>query len=87
MPDEGHSDVLKLHDRLYEGPLTPHLGLDIPFIPHIGVANSLDPMVCKRLAGELNREGFEIGGSVDALEVASYDGESVTTIKKIELEV
>ena len=85
VPDEGHSGIVKLHDRLCGGPLAPHLRLDIPFIPHIGIANSLDPMVCKRLADGLNREGFEIGGFVDALDAASYEHDRVTTIERVPL--
>jgi len=86
VPDEGHSAIVKLHDRLYEGPLSPHLRLDIPFIPHIGVANATDPRACKALADSLNREGFEIGGSVDALDAASYEHDRLTTIAGVPLE-
>ncbi len=85
VPDEGHCGIVKLHDRLYEGPLAPHLRLDIPFIPHIAVANSTDPRACKRIADGLNRQGFEVKGSVDALDAASYDGERVTTIARVPL--
>ena len=85
VPDEGHSGIVRLHDRLYEGPLAPHLRLDIPFIPHIGVANSTDPRVCKALADGLNREGFEVAGSIDALDAASYEHERVMTIERVAL--
>lgn len=85
VPDEGYSAIVKLHDRLYEGPLSPHLRLDIPFIPHIGVANASDPRACKALADELNSEGFEIRGSVDALDAASYKHDRVTTIERVPL--
>lgn len=88
VPDEGHGAIVKLHDRLYEGPLSPHLRLDIPFIPHIGVATAADPKkACKTLADRLNREGFEIGGHVDALDAASYEHDRVTTIERVPLGV
>lgn len=83
MPDEGHSDIVKLHDKFYEGEIAPHLRLDIPFIPHIGVANSPDPRVCKRLADKLNRRDFRLEGEIEALDVASYDGDRVTTIERV----
>ncbi len=86
VPDEGHSGLVKLHDRLYEGELAPQLRLDIPFIPHIGIANDTDPKACKGLADDLNRRGFVIEGAIEALDVASYDGEKVTTIERIALE-
>ena len=85
VPDEGHSGIVKLHDRLYEGPLSEELRLDIPFIPHIGIANAVDPKACKTLADALNREGFEIGGFVDALDAASYEHDRVTTIERVPL--
>ncbi|CAA9381916.1 MAG: hypothetical protein AVDCRST_MAG03-12 [uncultured Rubrobacteraceae bacterium] len=85
VPDEGHSGIVKLHDRLYGGPLSPHLRLDIPFIPHVAVANSTDATACKRLADGLNREGFEVEGSVDALDAASYEHNRVTTIERVPL--
>ncbi len=85
VPDEGHSAIVRLHDRLYGGPLAPHLRLDIPFIPHIAVANATDPKVCKALADGLNREGFEIAGSVDALDAASYEDDRLTTIERVPL--
>ncbi len=85
VPDEGHSGIVGLHDRLYGGPLAPHLRLDIPFIPHIAAANATDPKVCKALADGLNREGFEIAGSVDALDAASYEDDRLTTIERVPL--
>jgi hypothetical protein len=86
VPDEGHSDIVKLHDRLYEGALAPQLRLDIPFIPHIGIANAIDPKACKELADDLNGREFVIEGTIEALDVVSYDGKKVTTIERIALE-
>ena len=34
---EGHDFVVKLHDDLYEGLLSPFLRKDLPFYPHIGL--------------------------------------------------
>ena len=34
---EGHMQVVELHDRLYEGILSPYLREDLPFYPHIGL--------------------------------------------------
>jgi hypothetical protein len=49
VPDEGHSKIIKLHNRLYTGVIESQLRLDIPFIPHIGIDNSLDAHSCKQL--------------------------------------
>ena len=42
VPDEGLSDLVKLHDRLYTAVLEPSLRIDIPYIPHITIAASPD---------------------------------------------
>lgn len=74
VPDEGHSEMVMLHDRLYEGPLERHLLVEVPFIPHLGVGNDLDPWESRRIALELNDEGFEIEGRIDRLTVVDYRG-------------
>jgi hypothetical protein len=86
MPAEGHSHIVKLHDRLYTDPLARYLLLDIPFIPHVGIANAVDPRVCKELADDLNRQDFAIRGTIGALDVASYENGTVETIERIDLE-
>jgi hypothetical protein len=84
-PDEGYSNIVKLHDQLYTGPLAPELRLDIPFIPHIGLANAVDPLRCKQLAGELNGQNFEIAGQVDYLDVVWYENNKVETVERMML--
>lgn len=85
VPDEGYSGIVKLHDKLYRGPLAPELRLDIPFIPHIGVGNSQDPLLCKALADGLNARDFSIAGEIDVLDVARYEDDRVTTTEQIPL--
>lgn len=43
-PDKGFSDIVKLHDKLYSGKLKDLERLDLDFIPHMGIANSKDPL-------------------------------------------
>ena len=85
VPDEGFSAVVKLHDRLYEGVLAPELRLDIPFIPHIGIASSRDATACKALADQVNALGLSITGTIDALDVATLGNEGVKTIERVDL--
>jgi hypothetical protein len=73
VPDEGHSKIIKLHDRLYTGAIESELRLDIPFIPHIGIGNSLDPHSCKQLVVRLNADRFEIRGRVERLDLIWSD--------------
>jgi 2'-5' RNA ligase len=86
VPDEGFSEVVKLHDRLYAGVLALELRLDIDFIPHVGVGNAADARACKLLVDELNAQDFEIGGLIDTLDVVLYEHNQVRTLERIDLQ-
>ncbi len=83
IPEEGYRIFVKLHDALYTGPIEKDLRLDIPFIPHIGIANNIDPCKCKTMADEINQKGVEIVGSIGKLDVVSFENNIVTHIKEI----
>lgn len=85
VPEEGYRIFLRLHDLLYTGILENELRLDIPFIPHLGIANNLDPIKCRDLAEKLNSKGIEIVGKISTLSIVEYDFKSVRTIKEISL--
>jgi 2'-5' RNA ligase superfamily len=80
VPDEGNSAFIKLHDRLYRGSLTGELRLDIPYIPHLGIASNTRPAVCKPLADQLNDMDLAIAGRVSELAISAYDGSRVQTL-------
>jgi hypothetical protein len=86
VPDEGFSDSVRLHDRLYTGPLADFLRLDLPFLPHIGIANTPQPEECKEIVDRLNAENVEIRGRVEGLDVVKYEGDSVQTIEHVLLD-
>ena len=83
IPEEGYRIFVKLHDELYSDLLEKELRLDIPFIPHLGIANNMDPMKCKIIADEINANNPEIFGAINKLDVIDYNSEKVTTIKEI----
>lgn len=85
VPDTGFASVARLHDALYTGILAHELRLDIPFIPHIGVANSREPAKTKKLVDELNATPFSIQGTISTLDVASYTDNRVATIERVSL--
>lgn len=85
VPDEGFSELALLHDALYTNVLTPHLRLDIPYVPHVGIATLKDPRKCKELADELNAKGLRVGGRVDKISVVEYDGKVVTDLRHFRL--
>ena len=85
VPDEGFSNIVKLHDRLYTGPLRGEQRLDLPFIPHIGIANAPKLESCKETVDTLNAKGFEIRGRVESVNVIGYDGRKVWDIERVKL--
>jgi 2'-5' RNA ligase len=85
IPDEGFSDIIKLHDAFYTGILESELRLDIPFIPHIGVASDSSPETCKRIADKINQQHFEIRGRIEKLDIIEFDGTSTNTLEQVEL--
>ena len=85
VPDEGFSRIVKLHDRLYTGPLAAALRLDIPFIPHVTVGYSEDVRLCKAAVDDLNALDFEIRGTISSLDVISKADSRYETIERLHL--
>lgn len=85
IPEEGYRIFVKLHDALYTGPIEKDLRLDIPFIPHIGIANSIDAKFCKRIVDELNSKNIEIVGEINKLSIINYDNAKVEIIENVYL--
>jgi 2'-5' RNA ligase len=71
------------HFTLYTGMLAAELRLDLVFIPHIGVANSLNARKCKQLADRLNSQEFEIDGKVNKLDLIWEENNRIGTIEEI----
>jgi 2'-5' RNA ligase len=85
VPEEGYRIFVKLHDAFYTELLESQLRLDIPFIPHMGIANNLSAVMCKKLADEINFKNIEIVGAVSKLDIVDYQRDSIKTIKEIYL--
>jgi len=83
IPDEGFSEIVRLHDAFYRGPLKSELRLDLPFVPHIGIASDPSLKKCKSIVDELNQQNFEITGMVENLDIIEYGGKSTKTIEQI----
>jgi len=85
VPDAGFSAITRLHDSLYTGVLEDYLRLDIPYVPHIGIATAKDPRHLKSLCDDLNSESLDISGSIDSLTISEYDGKIVRDLISIPL--
>ena len=86
IPDEGFSSISLLHDRLYSELLRPRLRLDLPYIPHIGIATSQDRDSLYELAMAWNQSGREIRGSIDVLTFCAYRGGKVDDLVHFNLD-
>jgi 2'-5' RNA ligase len=85
VPDEGYTQLVKLHDRLYTGKLSKELRSDLDYIPHITIASLTDKFVCEKIAVEWNAVDFEISGKISSVDIIEYENEIITTIEKIKL--
>lgn len=81
MPDEGFGNLVRLHDKLYTGILERELRLDLPFIPHIGVASVPSLKESKAIVDKLNKEEFAVRCRIDSLDVIGYEGKNTWNIK------
>lgn len=86
VPDEGNSNIVKLHDRLYSGNLLKNLNLDIDFISHIGIGCMEDPARCKTEIDVINLSDIEIKGTVSSLTIVSYGDKKIKKLSTLELE-
>lgn len=85
VPERGFSAMVRVHDLLYCGPLRSALQLDVPFIPHLRVAQFDDAARAKKLADRLNDEGVSLLGTVASLQVIEVDGERFEPLARFEL--
>jgi hypothetical protein len=85
VPDEGLSDIVKLHDAAYTGFMSDFLQLDTPYLPHITVGISEASFVCKNLVDKINAENIEIVGRITNVEIVDLDEGVITPVEKIRL--
>ncbi|PNH93697.1 2'-5' RNA ligase family protein [Vibrio diazotrophicus] len=88
VPDEGFSNLIKLHDSLYSGLLADNLRLDIDFIPYIGVGNDECSEKCQKMAQFWNSNDFCISGRISKLQVVEFDFDTkkLSKLEEIRLE-
>ena len=83
VPDEGFSNITKLHDRLYSRKLARHHRLDVSYIPHMSIANNLDVLTIKEVVDKWNAKEFEIHGTISSLDIINYENRVITTVEKV----
>lgn len=69
VPDEGLSGIVRLHDRLYSGPLADALRLDISYVPHVTLGRFSSARIAKALADDLNAQDPALTTRVETVEL------------------
>jgi hypothetical protein len=82
-PDEGNSNIVKIHDLLYSGIIRKTLRLDIDFFSHIGIGCYKDLEKCKSIVDMINEQNINIKGSITSLDIISFGERKVRQIEKI----
>tara|TARA_R110002049_G_scaffold61475_5_gene163808 strand:+ start:2304 stop:2828 length:525 start_codon:yes stop_codon:yes gene_type:complete len=85
-PDEGLSDICRVHDKLYTGEFEKFHRVEIPYIPHIGIATMPDAGKIQSLCDELNAGSFSIAGKLESATICEYDGTKVVDLERVEFE-
>ena len=86
VPIEGKSQIITMHDNLYSGRFEPELNMEIPYIPHMTIAQSHDLSKCEILVDNINSLNFEIRGNINDVDIIQIDGVNISTLEKIPLE-
>ena len=85
VPDEGYSNIVKIHDKLYSDKLKKELRLDIDLFHTL---ESETPLILS-FANKWSTGGmlriFSIKGTVTHLTIVRYDNNVVTTVEENEL--
>ena len=69
VPDEGCSQIARLHATVYTGVLAQYQRLDMPFVPHITVAVSESAQQARALSSDWNVREFALPGRIDTLTI------------------
>ena len=83
IPGEGFYKIAELSDKLYSGILKSNLRLDLDYITHIGIGNSMNEYVCKKMVDDWSERNIEISGTINSIDVVGFDYNFVSPIEKI----
>lgn len=87
LAEEGHPELVAVHDALYDGVLAAHRRRDIPFVPHVTVGAHRQRGECERIANLLNEERRIVRVRIDSVDVIAVDASMVRTVAEVPLGV
>lgn len=83
LPTEGAEELRGLHGRLYSGGLATKRHPTVSFVPHVTVGAFERRQAAERAAASL--PSFDVQGRLDAIQVAEFDGNSLTELRRLAL--
>lgn len=87
IPEEGSAEILQLHDRLYSGVLSAHLRADLPYVPHITIAQGCTESEARALCARVESDEVELRGTLRAVVVGAVEGGSFQVHARLALGV
>jgi 2'-5' RNA ligase len=85
LAEEGHRELVAVHDMLYGGTLTAHRRPDIPFVPHVTVGAHPQMSECERIANQVNAESRIVRARINGVDVIEVDALTMRTVAEIPL--
>ena len=85
VPEEGYTDLVRLHDELYTGLLADELRADIPYVPHLTIGESDNADVCRQVADEINTANIAVRGQMAAIDVLRLEDGKIHRISTTQL--
>jgi 2'-5' RNA ligase len=84
VPREGYAEIERLHGALYTGALAPDLRQDIPFVPHITIAQTESEDFARKIAASLDL-GLGLRARVDRLDVLVASADAIVSAHTVAL--
>jgi 2'-5' RNA ligase len=85
VPELGRMNLVALHDALYTGPMAPFLRKDKRFVAHMTIGHAANHDAAAELCDELNADGVDVAGSIDALVVGCVERERFVELARFAL--
>jgi hypothetical protein len=85
VPELGRVDLDTLHDRLYGGPMAPYWRQDKRFAAHMTIGHAANLDAAAGLCDDLNADGVDITGSIEALVVGCVENARFVELARIAL--
>jgi 2'-5' RNA ligase len=82
---KGAEMLMEMNKKLYANKLKTHL-LDLPYLPHITLGNSLNKSEVENMASIWNAKSYEINASLDEIEILGWENNSIISLEKIQLQ-